>query len=162
MFRRIVVLLGGLLVLFHAWLFASQLWQGQLGAGPLLRWLLAGGVAAALWALYRSGASLVVGRKAVAIWVLTTLLHAPAPAGDRPGLDAPVLAEVVASLAQLTAVIGLGLGLLVLFAFLRRRHAPTLARALACGRRPVLSRRLGRSLHFAPRPPPASSVSLLV
>src|SRR5688572_27725663 len=92
MFRRLAAALGGLLVLFHLWLFGSQLLDGRLTElGPILRWLMALGLMAALAGLRCRGASLVKGRTAVAIWLLAALLHGPAIAGDTPGHASPAL-----------------------------------------------------------------------
>jgi hypothetical protein len=156
MFRRIAAALGGLLVLFHLWLFGSQLWQGQLAElGPVLRWVMAAGLTAALAGLYRSGGSVVRGRRAVAIWLLAALLHAPAIAGDAQAPPAPAVAEAVTVLVQITAAsAALGLGLALLGLALRRAPARRLTRARALGRvglRPVDPT---RSLHVTSRPPP--------
>src|SRR5688500_4038489 len=49
MFRRLAAAIGGLLVLFHLWLFGSQLLDGRLTElGPVLRWLVAAGLVAAM------------------------------------------------------------------------------------------------------------------
>ena len=164
MFRRLVAAAGGLLVLFHLWLFGSQLLDGRLTElVPILRWLMALGLVGALAGLRRRGASLVKGRTAVAIWVLAALLHAPAVAGDTPGHDSPALAEVVTTLAQIAAAsVALGLGFALLAGLLRRLAAPRLVIARAVGRRRTRPFQPGRSLRVASRPPPqlASLVSL--
>jgi len=163
MFRRLAAALGGLLVLFHLWLFGSQLLEGRLTElGPVLRWLMALGLVAALAGLRRSGASLVKGRTAVAIWLLAALLHGPSIA-DTPGYDSPALAEVVTTLAQIaSASVALGLGLALLARLLRRLAAPRLVIARAVGRRRTRRFAPGRFLRVASRPPPqfASLVSL--
>jgi hypothetical protein len=159
MYRRILVSLGGLLALFHGWLLWSQLWSGQLAEpGLVLRWAVAGGLLAALVALRRSGVSAFWGRRAIAVWLLATLLHAPAAAGERIGHDSPALPEAVTALIEIAAasvIVGLGLVLLASIA------GGLLARPLAA-HRPALARvcgtvRLQRVLRFAPRPPPARS-----
>ena len=164
MVRRLAAALGGLLVLFHLWLFGSQLLDGRLTeVGPILRWLMALGLVAALAGLHRSGASLVKGRTAVAIWLLAALLHAPAIAGHTSGHDSPALAEVVTTLAQIaSASVALGLGLALLAGLLRRLAAPRLVMARAVGRRRTRPFDPGRSLRVASRPPPqfASLASL--
>jgi hypothetical protein len=164
MFRRIAAGLGGLLVLFHLWLFGSQLWEGQLAElGPVLRWAMAAGLTAALVGLYRSGGSVVRGRKAVAIWLLAALLHAPAIAGDSQAPPSPALAEAVTVLVQITAAsAALGLGLALLALVLRRVPARRLARARAVARRRVRPNDPGRSLHVTPRPPPSFAVPALL
>lgn len=156
MFRRIAAGLGGLLVLFHLWLFGSQLWEGQLAElGPVLRWAMAAGLAGALVGLRRSGASLVHGRKAVAIWLLAALLHAPAM-GDSQAPPSPALAEVVTTIVQVAAAsLSLGLGLALLALVLRRVPARQLAIARAVGRGRVRPLDPGRSLHVTSRPPPS-------
>ncbi len=99
MFRRLAAALGGLLVLFHLWLFGSQLLDGRLTElGPVLRWLMAAGLVAALAGLHRSGGSLFRGRKAVSIWLLAALLHGPAMAGGPLTHESPAVAEVVTGL----------------------------------------------------------------
>jgi len=164
MFRRIVAAAGGLLVLFHVWLFGSRMLDGQLtGLGPILRWLMAAGLVAALVALHRSGASLFRGRKAVSIWLLAALLHGPAIAGETVDHSSPALAEVVTTLVQIVAAsAALGLGLALLAVVLRRCFARSLVTARAVGRRRVRPFEPGRSLRSASRPPPlvASLVSL--
>ena len=157
MLRRAVALAGGLLVLFHVWLFLDRLWSGQLAdVAALLRWAVAGGLTAALWTLHRRGVSLIRGRKAVAIWVLAALLHAPAMAGDHPVAHPPAVAEVVVTVTQILASVAFGLGLILLAVVLHRQALPQLARARAVARRPPCPLDRGRSLHFSSRPPPAA------
>lgn len=159
--RRAAAVLSGVLVLFHVWLFLDRLWQGQLAdAASLLRWAAAGGLTAGLWVLHRRGVSLVRGRKAIAIWVLAALLHAPAMAGEHQAEHTPALAEVVTTVAQILGVLGVGLGLLLLAVALRRQVTPPLARARAVARCRVRPFAAGRSLHYSSRPPP--SLPLLV
>ena len=156
MFRRLAAALGGLLVLFHLWLFGSQLLEGRLTElGPVLRWLMAVGLVVALAGLHRSGASLFRGRKAISIWLLAALLHGPAMAGSGVTHDSPALAEVVTTLTQIAAAaVALGLGF-ALLAWLRRHlSAPRLVTARAVGRRRVRPFQPGRSLRCASRPPP--------
>jgi hypothetical protein len=63
----------------------------------------------------------VSGRKAVAVWVLALLLHAPALAGRVEDFSAP-LPAVAATLAQIAAsVAAVGGSLLLVFAAARRR-----------------------------------------
>ena len=158
MYRHALAVVGGLLVVFHVWLFGSQLWEGHLAEpGLALRWVVAAGLVAALVALRRSGASLIRGRQAVCIWLLAALLHGPAIA-DPGGQTAPALPETVRSVLQIAAasvITGLSLALLVALAswlILRPYES----------RRPVLVRRcaspgLERSSRLAPRPPPVRS-----
>jgi hypothetical protein len=161
MFRRIAAALGGLLVLFHLWLFGSQLLDGRLTElGPALRWLMAAGLVAALAGLHRSGASLFRGRKAISIWLLAALLHGPAMAGDSVSHESPALAEVVTALTQVAAAsLALGLGLALLAGLLRQLFSAPLVVARALGRRRRRPFEPSRSIRYAPRPPP-SLVSL--
>ena len=157
MLRRALSAAAVLLVLFHAWLFLGHAWQGQLSdPGLLLRWVLAGGLTAALIALRRQGASVFFSRKAVAIWALAFLLHGPALAGRIEAFEAPPLPAVVVSLAQIaTSAAALGWVLLLM-----RGGVPS---------RPPVFRGLGQvaarwgltgarssdaRFIFAPRPPP--------
>ena len=100
---------GAALIGFHVWLLASQWSAGRLVNDPalLLRWAAALVLAAALFWLGREGTSLV-SRRAIVIWLLAALLHAPAVAGragDASGLQ--TLPETAATLLiQTTAVIG--------------------------------------------------------
>jgi len=157
MFRRLAAALGGLLVLFHLWLFGSQLLDGRLTElGPVLRWLMASGLVVALTGLHRSGASLFRGRKAISIWLLAVLLHGPAMAGDTLTQESPALAEVVTTLVQIAAAsVALGLGLALLAGLLRRLFSRRLVMARAVGRRRARPFEPGRSLRSASRPPPS-------
>lgn len=157
MFRRLAAATGGLLVLFHLWLFGSQLLDGRLTLGPVLRWLMAVALTAALVGLHRSGASLFRGRKAVSIWLLAALLHGPAIAGSSVTHDSPALAEVVTALTQIAAAsVAAGLGLALLAWLLRHLSAPRLVMARAVGRRRVRPFQSCRSLRYASRPPPST------
>jgi hypothetical protein len=160
MFRRAFAVVGGLVVVFHAWLLGSQLWGGQFSEpGLALRWVIAAGLVAALVALRRSGASLVWGRQTVCVWLLAALLHGPAMTADPTGQASPALPETVTAILQIAAasvITGLGLALLAAV-------AGRLIPRLAAGFRPVLVRRcapsaLERSSRFAPRPPPVRSL----
>jgi hypothetical protein len=159
MIRRTTTIAGGLLVLFHAWLLASQLWEGQLVEPDLaLRWMIAAGLVAALAGLRRSGASMFWGRKAVAIWLLAALLHGPTVAAERTGVESPALPEVVTAILQIAAASAIAaLGLMLLAALATHLFAQPRTRL-----RSVVSRaRHGRDPHhlsrFAPRPPPLRS-----
>ena len=160
MIRRVLLAAGALLGLFHVWLFAGQAWNGQLGdPALLLRWLLAGGLVAALVVLRRQGASIFRGRKAVAIWVLAALLHGPAVARRIDRLSEPALPEFVVTLTQLAAASGLVLTLAWAFGRMSRRRIGT----APAYRIPVTFSRAGLSPvrgfdPFAPRPPPIAAV----
>jgi hypothetical protein len=158
MCRRIAVALGGLLVLFHAWLLGSQLWDGQLAEpGLVLRWLIAVGLVAALASLRRRGASMVWGRKAVAIWLLAALLHGPALTNSRDQHASPAIPETVTALLQIAAAsVALGLGLLLVAAVVGRVPARALAFTKFADERTDQAFNTARVVHFAPRPPPSS------
>jgi hypothetical protein len=159
MVRRALAVVGGLVVVFHAWLFGSQLWEGQLAEPALaMRWAIAAGLVAALVGLRQSGASLACGRQTVCIWLLAALLHGPAMAADPTGQALPALPETVRAILQIAAasVIG-GLGLALLAAL-----SGALSPRPSAGYRPMLmprraASRLERSSRFAPRPPPVRS-----
>jgi hypothetical protein len=156
MFRRILATSGALLGAFHVWLFASQLWEGQLADLTLvLRWGIAIGLVAALLDLRRRGRSMLRGRPAIAIWVLAALLHGPALARD-PATTTPALPEVATTLAQLVSAVTLcgTLLLLGLAGFRRRPQAPRFP--FFCLAAPALAGHTSPTsyLPHAPRPPP--------
>jgi len=141
-----------ILVLFHGWLFISQVAQGELAnAGLALRWSVAGGLVTTLTVLWRRGESLA-GRRAVAVWVLAALLHGPALA-ERQVPDP--LASVPGVVGALLIAGPAGLTLLLLGALTRRsrHHARAPIPVLA---HQVLYRPFGvaASWSCAPRPPP--------
>lgn len=156
MFRRVAVALGGLLVLFHAWLLGSQLWEGQLAEpGLVLRWVIGMGLVATLAGLRRRGASMFWGRKAVAIWLLAALLHGPALTSSADQHASPAIPESVTALVQIAAAsVALGLGLLLVVALIGRLPARAMAFVRLASTRPVRAFHAGRVLRFAPRPPP--------
>lgn len=160
MVRRVLAVSAGLLAAFHIWLFAGQLWAGELGDLALVtRWIIAAGLTAALLNLHRRGLSLVRGRHAVAVWLLAALLHGPALARTT-GVDTPSLPEVVATMAQtVTAVGALASLLLLLVSFRGARSTALVWRRLSAFDAPLSFASLPPSLpQFAPRPPPASSI----
>jgi hypothetical protein len=147
---------GALLVGFHGWVLASQFASGRLVEPWLiLRWIVAAGLVAGLVYVRRRGESLV-GRKAVAIWVLAALLHAPAVAAKFGPVDIPAVPEVVMTIVVRTATLGvltIGLWILAgLVAGIRRKP-----RLIAI---PIVARRIqnapdpGCATRFSPRPPP--------
>lgn len=159
--RRVLLAAGAALALFHAWLFADQAWNGRLADPALiLRWLVAGGLVAAMVGLRRQGESIFRGRKAVAIWVLAALLHGPAAAQRIDALGEPALPEFVATLTQLVAASGAMLTLARALGRIRnRRRAAAGTRA---ARVPVVQPPAGLSfahafVRFTPRPPPIFS-----
>jgi len=162
-FRRIVALLGGLLVLFHVWLLGRQIWEGQLAdPGLLLRWMIAAGLVAALVHLARRGQPLLWGRHATAVWLLAAVLHGPAIAGEVDSHTLAGLPEAVTALVEIAAASSvLGLGLALLLRRVQRWPRPTLSLAVA-PRSVRLDRTPWLSLLAIPRPPPQSSVPAIV
>ena len=158
MIRRVLTLAAALLAAFHLWLFAGQMWAGELVDLALVsRWVIAAGLAGALLHIRRRGVSLIRGRQPVAVWLLAALLHGPALARD---LDvvAPSMPEVVATITQTVAGLSAaGVLLLVLLAIRRGRFGAPALRALSVLDAPSFAGALeSRSfLRFAPRPPPA-------
>lgn len=156
MLRRLLSGAGLALGAFHVWLFGRQAMSGALASPEvLLKWIAALGLAAALIALRRSGISLVRGRKAVAVWVLAALLHAPAVGERLEALEIPAIPEAAISLTQtLAAAVALAGVLLLLWIGRRTTAAPRFARASAA---PLLSPWLSSPARFAfaPRPPPS-------
>jgi hypothetical protein len=158
MLRRILGFSGALLVLFHAWLFAGQAWQGRL-ADPslLLEWTIAAGLLAGLHRLRRRGHSLFRSRQGVAIWLLAALLHGPAVAdAGFTAWDAPALPEIVAVLAPvaLAGAAAVGLGVVLGLLASARRRAPVTFRALADAGVLSPAPSLRTYVVLAPRPPP--------
>jgi hypothetical protein len=158
MLRRLALAASAALVLFHLWLFAGQVWAGELNEpARLTRWFVAAGIAAALVGLRRGGLSLVRGRRAVAIWLLVGLLHAPAVAHRVDGAEGLLLQQVVATLVQIGFASAAGF-LLALIAWLVRagapRYRPSLRRVrdVSCRRMPAPD----AFLLAAPRPPPSA------
>jgi hypothetical protein len=154
MLRRALHAAGALLVVFHVWLLAGQLADGSLAApGVLVRWLLAGGLVAALVQLRRQGTSVLVGRKAGTVWLLAAWLHGPAIAAR---VDSPALPEASGTIAQIGVVVTvLGLALLVL-----GRTRPSAAPQFLAGRLVVRVEIVSPPAAYAldtlaPRPPPA-------
>jgi hypothetical protein len=148
---------GLLLVLFHVWLFARQVWLGELTDLTVLgRWLLAGALVWGLVALRRQGAHLILGRRAVGIWLLAALLHGPAAADRSRDLVLPALPDVVATLAQAALGAAAVAGLALLGGLRSRvRQSPSNGSA-RLDFRPARPGPLAPGTHlvFAPRPPP--------
>jgi hypothetical protein len=157
MIRRVLLAAGGLLALFHAWLFAGQAWNGQLTDPALVfRWLIAGGLVAALIALRRQGVSIFRGRKAVAIWVLAALLHGPAVAHRLDTIAEPALPDFIATLTQIVVASGVMLtAAWALGRMGRRRNVVTRIGPVSSAPQPQLRPvALGGFVRFSPRPPP--------
>ena len=153
MVRKLVAASAAALALFHIWLFAGQLWNGAIVAEPdlLARWAVAGVLVAALEGLRRRGASLIRGRKAVAIWLVALLLHGPAIADRGAALDPQALPEVIVTLVTASlalACLGAARGW--------RRPVVVLRRLALVARIPGVVPRLthGAFVRFAARPPP--------
>jgi hypothetical protein len=155
MLRKGLVGAVALLVLFHAGLLAGQVWNGQLAEpGLLARWLIAGGLVWALAALGRQGASLFVGKRAVAIWLLAVLLHAPSVHSRIDSFSAPAVPEVVATLSQAVATAALGLAFLLVLGASRRAGRVLDVARLARERAPIGFLSCATIAFAGPRPPP--------
>ena len=140
------------LTLFHVWLFVGQVARGDLAeTGLALRWMVAAGLITALITLWRRGESLV-GRRAVAVWVLAALLHGPALAEVRAD-TLPSVPGAVVSVFLLAGPAGLTL---LLLAALARRPRPCARAVVAVSTQQVSFRPFGvvASWSCAPRPPP--------
>ena len=119
MFRKGLTAAGAIVVLFHVWLLSGQVWTGAFAEpGRILRWLFAFALLAGLVALKRQGAPIWRGRKAVAIWLLAVVLHAPSL--DPAGL--PALPEVANVLAEIAIASAAAAGLRQLLGFRGVRH----------------------------------------
>jgi hypothetical protein len=147
---------GATLALFHGCLIVSQIARGDLAdPGLALRWIVAGGLVAALVTLWRRGESLV-GRKAVAVWVLAALLHGPALAGRQMRADGLVsLPGTFVSVLLIGGPAGLTL---LLLAALTRRHRPSAPALVAISTHSVPFCLSGGVAGWscAPRPPPCA------
>jgi hypothetical protein len=158
--RKVLTLAAALLAAFHAWLFAGQLWAGELLDLALVsRWVIAAGLIGTLFQLRRRGMSLVRGRQPVAVWLLAALLHGPALARD---LDvvAPSMPEVVATITQAVTLVSVAGSLLLLLLALRRgRSGVVPLRALSTLHASPFAGALPpyRFLRFSPRPPPTNN-----
>ena len=159
MLRRLATALGGTLVLFHGWLLGSQAWDGELGEpGLVLRWVIAAGLVTALAGLRRRGDSMILGRKAIAIWLLAALLHGPVVAGASSPHQSPALPESVTALLQIAAAsVAVGMGLVLLIALFVGRIRPASKLFPVVGLSRIRAFFTARVLPFAPRPPPARS-----
>jgi hypothetical protein len=156
MFRRLLSGAAVALGLLHAWIFVRQAAAGTLTPETLLKWLAAAGLLAALVVLRRQGVPLFRGRKAVAVWVLAALLHAPAIGERLDALETPALPEVAMTLSQTLASAASLAGVLLLLWTARPRPAAPSRRRTAAHQ--VVLSPVGAALAtfaFSPRPPPS-------
>jgi hypothetical protein len=159
MVRRVLTAAGALLALFHVWLFAGQILDGALADPALvLRWLSAGVLVAALRALHRRGHSIVRGRRAVAIWLLAALLHAPAAAGRTETDVVAGLPEIASVLSAIAVVSTVTLAALIFAGGLFGRRAPG-SHGAERRTRPTAVTHVSASVALltAPRPPPLTA-----
>jgi hypothetical protein len=156
MIRRSVTGAAVLLVLFHAYLFAWQMWNGEFAEpGLLARWLLGAVLLRGLVAARRHNHSMIWGRKALCIWLLAALLHGPASAraGESDVTLAP-LPPAITTLLQITAAIGLGLAVVFAASAARRDGALAYRRAAVAQWSGVRVAGVHSVLRVVPRPPP--------
>ena len=156
--RLTVALAGGVLAVFHGWVFAAQAAAGRFEDPWLIfRWAAAIALVGALIAVRRGGAS-IWRRKGVAIWVLAALLHGPALAGKYEVSDFALPESVASSSLQLASSAAFVVCVWVIAGLLLRRRTarPTwysdLPSFSAAG---FLAARA--ALQFSPRPPPLRS-----
>jgi hypothetical protein len=154
---------GAALIGFHGWLLAAQWSAGRLFNDPalLMRWAAALVLAAALIWLGREGTSLV-SRRAIVIWLLAALLHAPAVADRNSDLNGlQTLPETVATLLlQTTTVAGtLGAAMLALWlvaGLFRRGDTRKAAWSFVSVLPLAASPHAGFGVVVSARPPPAT------
>lgn len=154
MIRRSALAIGALLGAYHVWLLGHQATSGQLSdPATVLRWLVALVLVSGLAWLSRHGESML-GRRAVAVWVLAALLHGPALANDLSGAT-PALPEAVATVAQAAAAVAAaGLLLLALLVIAAGLPAPATLVLASAPLSVSASRDRARRFRFLPRPPP--------
>lgn len=152
--RRSALAIGALLGAYHLWLLGHQATSGELSdPATVLRWLVALVLVSGLAWLWRRGESML-GRPAVAVWVLAALLHGPALANDLAGAT-PALPEAVATVAQAAAAVAAaGLLLLAALVLAAAMPAPSLLALAFAPAAASASRERARQLCFLPRPPP--------
>ena len=154
-----VCALGGLLLAvlaaFHAWLLGHHFVTGEaFEPATAVRWVLAALVLAGFRALSRRGLPLLVGRRAVGLWLVVVVIHASA-ATDGGGLVlSAAIPESATALAQIS-VAAVALGAMLDAALTARAGLFTTGRA----RRPAPALlgglpSTGFAFRFSPRPPP--------
>ena len=156
--RLTVALAGGVLAVFHGWVFAAQAAAGRLDDPWLMfRWAAAIALVGALIAVHRGGDS-IWRRKGVAIWVLAALLHGPALAGKYEVSDFALPESVASSVLQLASSAVFVLGVWLLAGLLARRRT---ALRVRYSELPAFSAAgflaAGGTPQFIPRPPPLRS-----
>lgn len=157
MIRRVPAALGWLLAVFHVWLFSADAVSGELAQPRVaLRWAAAILVFAGFVALRRAGFSIFKGRRAVALWVLVVLLHAPAIA-ERVNDAGPALPEVVTLLTRTSTAAGAVVLVFLVAALAAHRRDP---RGFASWRLPLVivcrAWLVPAQTALAPRPPPTA------
>lgn len=150
--------LGGLLLAvlagFHVWLLGHHLVTGEaFEPATAVRWVLAALVLAGFRVLNRRGLPLLVGRRAVGLWLVVVVIHASAAADGGLALSAAI-PESATALAQIS-VAAVALGAILDAALTARAGLFTTGRA----RRPAPALlgglpSTGFAFRFSPRPPP--------
>jgi hypothetical protein len=151
--------LGGLLLAalagFHVWLLGLHVVTGEaFEPTTAVRWALAALVLAGFRALNRRGLPLLVGRRAVGLWVLVVVIHASA-AWDGGGVAfGAAIPESAAAIGQVTAAATLVGAVIGATLAAPAGHDPAVRRGDAA---PALVAGLpssGFAFSFSPRPPP--------
>lgn len=161
MIRRSITGAAALLVLFHGYLFAWQLWTGEFAKpGLTLRWVIAAMALRGLLAMRAARPSDVWGRKAVCIWLLVALLHGPSIAGAAEAqFTAPTVPAAVTAVLGIAASIGLVLA--VAFAAFMARRGLAARWRLAVEKRSSAGLICAHHLRIVtPRPPPVPALVL--
>lgn len=144
-----------LLVCFHLFLLGLQFASGQaFEPATAVRWVLAALVLAGFRALSRRGLPLVIGRRAIGLWLLVFVIHASA-AWDGGGIAfGAAIPESAAALAQLSATAFLLGALVIAAAALAARIGAATASRLRGPSRVSGLPSTGFLFSFSPRPPP--------
>jgi hypothetical protein len=156
MFRRLLSGAGLALGVFHLWLFARQAAAGALTPESLIKWVAAAGLVAALVAIGRHGESLFVGRRAIAVWVLAALLHAPAIGSRLDALETPAIPQAAVTLSGLLVSAASLAGVFLLLWIARTRATvPSRLRCRAVTVVASAARAARATAAYSPRPPPS-------